>query len=106
MATSDDRQNLLRDPDRQNVGDSLLLRLSSCCRQWLDDMTQEQKFTAAADMLAGAQSTDDNNAGLPEDDLIDSFAGDITQGCEAVATMKITDAAISIYQIGRDQYGP
>jgi hypothetical protein len=57
-------------------------------------------------MLVGTQSTDDKNADLPADEQINSFAGDISQGCEPIATMTITDAAISIYQIGRDQYGP
>jgi hypothetical protein len=76
------------------------------CAQWLGDMTEAQKFTAAADMQVGAQSTDAKNADLPEDDLINSFAGDITQGCEPIATMTITDAAISIYLIGRNQYSP
>ena len=76
------------------------------CSQWMGDMTEAQKFTAAADMLVGAQSTDNKNADLPDDDLINAFAGDLTQGCEPIATMAITDAAISIYLIGRDKYGP
>ena len=48
------------------------------CRQWLNDMTEAQRFTAAADMLVGAQSTDDKNADLPADEQINSFAGDIS----------------------------
>lgn len=76
------------------------------CRQWLDDMTSEQRFTAAADILVGAQSTDDAGADLPSDDLINSFAADISEGCGPVATMAITDTSISIYGIGRDQCRP
>ena len=67
-------------------------------------MTPDQKFAAAADMLVGARSEGNKNADLTSDSLINSFEGDIDQGCEPIATMTITDAAISIYLIGRDQY--
>jgi len=76
------------------------------CQQWLAEMTSAQKFVAAADMLVGARSHDDENAGLPSDSLIRSFENDIGQGCEPIATMTISDAAVSIYLIGRDQYAP
>lgn len=69
-------------------------------------MSSAQKFAAAADMLVGARSTDDKNAGLPSDSLINSFEGDIDQGCEPIATMTIGDAATGLYMIGRSQYSP
>jgi hypothetical protein len=57
-------------------------------------------------MLVGARSTDNNDANLPPDSLINSFETDIDQGCEPIATMTISDAAESIYLISRDQYRP
>ena len=76
------------------------------CAQWLSEMTSAQQFAAAADMLVGAQSTDDKSATLPSDSLIESFAGDVSEGCQPMASMKITDAAIGVYTFGRQQYGP
>jgi len=79
---------------------------STTCQQWATKMTSDQKFAAAADMLVGARSTDDKNAGLPSDSLIRSFEGDIGQGCEPIASMTITDAATGVYMLGRAQYSP
>lgn len=77
---------------------------STTCADWANSMTYDQRRVAAADMLVGARKVDGGDS-LPSDGLILSFAGDITEGC-AISTMSITDAAVGVYLIGKDQYGP
>lgn len=76
------------------------------CKQWFNDMTANERFVAAADMLVGAQKTERPDVDLPDDKLITRFEGDISEGCEPIATMKITDEATFIYLSAPDQYGP
>ncbi len=75
------------------------------CSEWLDSMSEPQRFAAAADMLVGARSRDGSRT-LPDDSVITSFQGDIGEACTASRPLAITEVAATIYVIGKAQYGP
>lgn len=68
-------------------------------------MTSAQRFAAAADMLVGARSVD-GGKGLPPDSLINQFAGDIAEACEAGDVLPLNVVAVGTYVIGKQTYGP
>lgn len=71
------------------------------CSAYLNEMTTQQRWAAAADMLAGARNKMDGGSGLPSDDLVTRFAADIAEGCSGGPVAKLTEAAITIYQLDR-----
>jgi len=76
------------------------------CAEWAADMTAQQRFAAAADMLTGARNRGDGGQGVPDDSLIRRFEVDVSEGCGPVATMTVAEAGASIYLIGQEQYRP
>lgn len=66
------------------------------CDDWTSTMTAEQKFAAAADILASARNKIDGGSGLPSDSLIDEFRDGITNVC-VLPTMTLTDATYGLY---------
>lgn len=79
------------------------------CSEWNADMSGDQRFAAAADMLAAARNKGDGGTGLPPDSLITSFELDVTEGCSVPATadtQSVAETGASIYLIGREQYRP
>lgn len=78
------------------------------CDQWLGEMTGQQTWAAAADILTSSRNKVDGGSGLPPEALITSFEQDVTEGCSAdVPGLKLLDVAYGIYQItGHDQYKP
>lgn len=79
---------------------------STTCAQWATDMSENQRFVAAADMLSNAQQQDTKGAGLPSDGLITQFEGDISEACQPIQSATIVDVATALYLTARDQYGP
>ena len=66
------------------------------CREWFGEMTADQRFAAAADILASARNKIDGASGLPPDSLIDEFADGLDNVC-VMDSMTITDAAFGLY---------
>ena len=66
------------------------------CVDWLDSMTPEQQFAAAADILAAARNKIDGGSGLPPDTLIDEFAGGVSNVC-VEPSMTLMDATFGLY---------
>ena len=79
------------------------------CTEFNEQMTAQQKFAAAADMLTSARNKGDGGTGLPSDELIRQFQDDINEACSIQATadtLTLADTGASIYLIGRAQYQP
>lgn len=66
------------------------------CSDWVNKMTEHQKFVAAADILTSARDKIDGGTGVAPDDLIRRFESDITTGC-VEPTVTLTDASYVIY---------
>jgi hypothetical protein len=78
---------------------------STTCTDWHTRMSSHERRVAAADMLVSARKVDGGES-LPSDRLIASFENDISEGCEPIATMTISEIAAAIYLIGKAQYEP
>jgi hypothetical protein len=82
---------------------------ATTCTEWTSQMTGQQRFAAAADMLAGARNKGDRGSGLPPEALIVRFQNDVTEGCSVPATaeqLTVAAAGASVYLIGHDTYRP
>lgn len=77
---------------------------STTCNDWLNTMTEKQKFVAAADLLTQARSND-GGSGLPPDSMTATFASGITTVC-VVPTMTMPDAAAGLYVTERKRFAP
>lgn len=66
------------------------------CADWNNEMTAQQQFAAAADILTSARNKIDDGTGLPSDALIREFEGGITNVC-VEPTMTLTDATYGLY---------
>jgi len=77
------------------------------CADWDGKMTEHQRWVAAADMLVNGRKTWDIDA-MPADSLVDTFEGDITQGCDPsdATDHSIVDTATALLLMGgKAQYG-
>lgn len=79
---------------------------ATTCAEFENAMTPQQRFAAAADMLAGARDTGDGGTGVPPDSLIDQFKAAVDGACEAQPTMALTEAAVGVYLNDRATYRP
>lgn len=66
------------------------------CSDWNDEMSEQQHFSAAADILTSARNKLDDGTGLPSDALIREFEDGITNVC-VEPTMTLTDATYGLY---------
>jgi hypothetical protein len=66
------------------------------CSDWNGEMTGQQQFAAAADILTSARNKIDDGSGLPSDALVREFEGGITTVC-VEPTMTLTDATYGLY---------
>ena len=78
---------------------------STTCREWDAEMTREQQWAAAADMLTGARNTGDGGEGLPPDLLVDEFMGGITTAC-VVPDMSPAEVGAGLYLTERARFRP
>lgn len=78
---------------------------STTCAEWSGEMTTQQQFAGAADVLASARNKIDGGTGLPSDALIREFQVAITDSC-ITPTWAITDASYTAYTDGAAQFKP
>lgn len=65
------------------------------CSQFLHDMTEQQRWVMAADMLTGARNLD-QKTGLPSDSMVTEFEGGMETAC-VIDTMAMTDVGAGLY---------
>lgn len=75
------------------------------CTEWATVMTTDQRRVAAADMLVSAWETD-GESGVPSDALIADFEFYISDGCEPIPSLPITEIAAAQYVVERDRFAP
>jgi hypothetical protein len=75
------------------------------CDEWLHDMSSDQRFAAAADMLTGARNKGDGGTGLPPDSMIEEFEAGIDNVC-VEPTMSLTGAGAGLYLTERSRFRP
>jgi hypothetical protein len=78
---------------------------STTCREWNGEMTTDQRWTAAADMLTGARNKGDGGQGVPPDSLVDEFMGGITTAC-VVPDMSLAEVGAGLYLTERARFRP
>ena len=78
---------------------------STTCAEWNAEMTGDQQWAAAADMLTSARNKRDGGQGLPPDYLVDRFVGGIDAVC-VVRDMSLAEAGASLYLTERDRFRP
>lgn len=76
------------------------------CQEWLASMSRNENFVAAADILVGARSVDDADAGIPEDNLIRQFSGDITDACSVAGDQKLNEIGAAVYLTEKVTFKP
>lgn len=75
------------------------------CTQWLEEMSPQQRFAAAADMLTGARNKGDGGDGLPSDDLINEFKAGVDNAC-VEPTAKLAEIGAALYLTERSTFRP
>lgn len=75
------------------------------CREWNNEMSQNENFVAAADILVGSQGVDSDDAGLPDDELIEQFRDGITNAC-VEPSMKVNEIGALLYLTERATFKP
>jgi hypothetical protein len=75
------------------------------CGEWNGEMTADQQWAAAADMLTSARNKGDGGQGLPPDYLVDAFVGGIDAVC-VVRDMSLAEAGASLYLTERARFRP
>lgn len=78
---------------------------STSCDEWNSEMSDGQRFAAAADMLAGARNNGDGGSGLPNDSLIGQFQGGVTTAC-VVPSANIAEIGAGLYLTERETFRP
>lgn len=74
------------------------------CSDWTAEMSPQQRFAGAADMLTSARNKGDEAEGLPPDALISEFEDGITNVC-VVPTMSLAEVAVGLY-LTEDRFRP
>lgn len=67
------------------------------CSEWLNQMTDAQRWAASADILAAARNKISGGKGMPSDALVTRFEQNISTGCEGSGQITILEAAYVIY---------
>ncbi|MGZ4532973.1 MAG: hypothetical protein ACXVXP_11555 [Mycobacteriaceae bacterium] len=75
------------------------------CSEWISDMSQHEMWVAAADMVTHARDTDDENAAMPEDSMVDDFRDGITNAC-VEPTMTIAEVGALLYLTEQVRFKP
>jgi hypothetical protein len=79
---------------------------STSCAEWQDEMSGQQRFVAAADMLVRGWRIDGVEDELPPDATVDRFAGAISQSCDGDRSLSISDAGGSVYLDDTQRFAP
>jgi hypothetical protein len=75
---------------------------ATTCGDWNYNMTPEQRWTMAADLLYAVRGV----TALPPDDLITEFASGISTSCTPTDVLKVNEAAAALYTLAQGVYGP
>ncbi len=78
---------------------------STTCHEWNAEMTADQRWAAAADMLTGARNKGDGGQGVPPDSLVDEFMGGTTRAC-VVPDMSLAEVGAGLYVTERARFRP
>ena len=78
---------------------------NTTCTEWNSDMTSQQQFAAAADMLTGARNKGDGGTGLPADAMISDFQLGLTTVC-VVPSLSLAEVGAGLYLSERDRFRP
>jgi hypothetical protein len=76
---------------------------ATTCREWRAQMTDAQRWTAAAQMLLYAQRTEGARS-FPPHSQVQAYLTDISHAC-AERPGVVTDVAYGVYFIDRNRYG-
>ena len=66
------------------------------CADWTGEMTAQQKFAAAADILVAAWTKIEGSSQFPDDSMINEFRDGIGTAC-VVPTMNISEVSYGVY---------
>lgn len=75
------------------------------CAEFKSDMSEQQRWTMAADMLVNAQQVDDSDADLPKDALISEFEAGLNTAC-VIDTMSMAEVGAGLYITEQDRFRP
>jgi hypothetical protein len=75
------------------------------CDDWNSQMTGQQRFAAAADMLSAARDKGDGAVGVAPDDLISDFEDGISNACVS-GTQSLAETGAVLYLTERTRYQP
>ncbi len=78
---------------------------STTCHEWNAEMTADQRWAAAADMLTGARNKGDGGQGLPPDSMVDEFMGGVTRAC-VIPEMSLAEVGAGLYLTERARFRP
>ncbi|MFF7681443.1 hypothetical protein ACFZA2_01690 [Microbacterium sp. NPDC007973] len=67
------------------------------CAEWAGEMTRQQRFAAAADILAAAWARIEDSDRFPPDSLIQRFQAGVDSACD-IDSATITDVTYLVYQ--------
>jgi hypothetical protein len=76
---------------------------ATTCREWRAEMTDAQRWTAAAQMLLYAQRTEGARS-FPPHSQVQAYLTEISHAC-AERPGVVTDVAYGVYFIDRNRYG-
>jgi hypothetical protein len=75
------------------------------CGQFLSEMTYQQRYAAAADLLGAARTTD-GGAVRPPDTLVKAYLADLDDVCAAGQTTSLARAGADLYRARGRTYRP
>ena len=78
---------------------------ATTCEQWLNQMSPQQRFAGAADMLTGARNKGDGGTGVPGDDLVNEFKREVDNACTD-PTASLATVGAEVYLAGRSMFRP
>jgi len=81
------------------------------CVEWTTEMTKQQQFAMAADLLTAARINDDEEASFPEDQTFEEMQAGIQELCEADLGYSADEPAIPalgliVYSDDRERFAP
>jgi hypothetical protein len=76
---------------------------ATTCHEWRKEMTAQQRWVAAAEILLTARRAD-GGAALPRDGQVGSFARDISRTCLGRSAV-VSDVGLGVYIIDKPRYG-
>jgi hypothetical protein len=68
------------------------------CSDFLNEMTDRQRWAMAADMLTGARKVDGGST-VPADAVVTRFQGQVATACQGEATALASEVGVVIYKM-------